>query len=359
MFGQRLRLARKRTGLSMQSLARCVTPSISAQAISKYESGKMMPSSSVLVGMGKALNVSLDFLLGGQVKALESVEWRKNSTASAQDRAMAETLVIEKLENYFSIEDILELHPVKDQFAGLRVDHVANEEAVDCLAGKAREAWKLGIEPIPSMTSLLENKGIKVIEADIPERVNGLACHVERADSPPTEVIVVSRWTNVERKRFNFANELAHRIITDTGNPELKKEPAMNRFAGAFLIPSERLEAEVGRNRSRIALIEIMRLKRTFGVPAAAMLVRLGQVGILSIPAVEYAFKTYANGWRRAEPEPIGHDEGFAAFEKPQRFERLVWQAIGEQMISTVRAAQMLGLSLNEVERNIREPRGR
>lgn len=357
MFGQRLRLARKRAGLSMQALADRVSPSVSAQAISKYEAGKMMPSSAVLVGLGKALDVSLDFLLGGQVQALESVEWRKNSTASAQDRAMAEALVIEKLEDYLAIEDILDLHPLEDSFAALRVDQIADEEAIDDKAREVRREWKLGIDAIPSMTALLEDKGLKVIEADLPERINGLACHVERADNPPTEVIVVSRHTNVERKRFNLAHELAHRIITATGNASLKKEPTMHRFAGAFLIPREHLEEEAGRNRHGMTWIEIMRLKRSYGVSAAAMLVRLGQVGILSKAAVEYAFKTYARSWRREEPEPIGAGEGFAAFEKPQRFERLVWRALGEEMISPVRAAQMLGLPLSIVERDIRGPR--
>jgi hypothetical protein len=79
--------------------------------------------------------------------------------------------------------------------------------------------------------------------------------------------------------------------------------------------------------------------------------------GILSKSSVEYAFKTYARSWRREEPEPIGPGEGFAAFEKPQRFERLVWRALGEEMISPVRAAQMLGLPLSSVERDIRGPR--
>jgi len=60
MFGQRLRLARKKAGLSMQGLAESVEPRVSAQAISKYEAGKMMPSSAVLVGLGQALGVSLD-----------------------------------------------------------------------------------------------------------------------------------------------------------------------------------------------------------------------------------------------------------------------------------------------------------
>ncbi len=258
MFGQRLRLVRKRAGLSMQALADRVTPSVSAQAISKYEADKMMPSSAVLVGLGKALGVSLDFLLGGQVEALKSVEWRKNSTASAQDRAMAEALVIEKLEDYLAIEDILDLHPADDPFAALRVDQIADEEAIDAKAREVRKKWELGIDPIPSMAALLEDKGLKVIEADLPERINGLACHVERADNPPTEVIVVSRHTNVERKRFNLAHEIAHRIITATANAALK-EPTMDRFAGAFLIPRKHLEEESGRNRHGMIWIEIMR----------------------------------------------------------------------------------------------------
>jgi len=227
------------------------------------------------------------------------------------------------------------------------------------VAREVREKWQLGIDPIPSMTALLEDKGVKGIEAERPVRINGRAWHVERANAAPAEAFVVARQTGVERKRFNLAHELAHRIIAGTGNAALGKEPAMNRFAGAFLIPREHLEEEAGKRRHGIIWIETMRLKRTYGVSAAAMLVRLGQVGILSKSAVRYAFRTYARSWRRKEPEPTGPGEGFAAFEKPQRFERLVWRALGEDLISPVRAAQMLGLPLSIVERGIKGPRDR
>jgi Zn-dependent peptidase ImmA (M78 family)/DNA-binding XRE family transcriptional regulator len=357
MFGQRLRLARKQAGLSMQALAESVTPGVSAQAISKYEAEKMMPSSGVLVGLSKSLGVSLDFLMGGQVEALQSLEWRKTSKASAQDRAKAEAVVIEKLEYYLAIEDILDLHPSDDPFSELRIDYVADEDAIDAKARAVRKMWKLGIDPIPSMTALLEEKGLKVIETDLPERINGMACHVERANHSPTEVIVVARQTNVERKRFNLAHELAHRIIIGTGNPAIRLEPAMNRFAGAFLIPREHLISLAGHSQRGVTYHEIMQLKRTYGVSAAAMLMRLGQVGIMSKAAVEYAFKTYARSWRSVEPEQIAAGEGFAVFEKPQLFERLVWRALGEELISPVRGAQMLGLPLNIIEREIRGPR--
>ncbi len=67
MFGDRLRLARKRAGLSLRELAERIGNVVSAQAISKYESGKMFPSSSVLVALGRALDVSLDFLMSSRI----------------------------------------------------------------------------------------------------------------------------------------------------------------------------------------------------------------------------------------------------------------------------------------------------
>ena len=139
MFGQRLRLARKKAGLSMSGLAERVSPAVSAQAISKYESGKMMPSSAVLVGLGKALGVSLDFLMGGQVEALEGMEFRKHSGTSAKDRALAEAIVTERLEDYLAIEEVLELPPPADPFEGVRCDSLESFQEIDNKAKELRQ----------------------------------------------------------------------------------------------------------------------------------------------------------------------------------------------------------------------------
>ena len=360
MFGQRLRLARRKAGLSMRDLAVRLSPPVSAQAISKYEGGRMMPSSAVLVGLAKTLDVSLDFLMGGQVEALEAVEFRKHSGTSAKDRARAEAIVTEALEDYLAIEDVLELEPPADPFAGLRCGRIEDLDEAETKAGELREHWNLGVDPIPSVTGLLESQGIKVIEADLPARFDGLACGVKRSgDRPDTDVVVTSGRTNVERKRLTLAHELAHRVIRDTGNPAVKMEKAMQRFAGAFLVSAEHLRAEAGARRHGITYRELMRLKRFYGVSATAMLIRLRDVGILSAAAIEYAFRTYARSWRTREPEPITDDEGLGAFEKPLRFERLVWRALGDELISPLRGAQLLRRSLKDVEREIRGPRER
>ena len=343
----------------MRDLAASTTPRITTQAISKYEAGKMMPSSAVLIGLGKALDVSLDFLMGGQVEELDGIEFRKHSGTSSRDRARAEAVVIDRLEHYLAVEDILGIEPCGDAFANLRCERIATEDEIDGRADVVRKAWNLGIDPIPSMCTLLENKGVKVIEDSLPERLNGLACRVRRAGHPAVEVVVISSQINVERKRFTLAHELAHWIVQSTGNPAIKLEPAMNRFAGAFLVPRDHLIDEAGHHRHGITYHEIIRLKQTYGVSAAAMLVRLGQIGILRPAVVRRAFSTFARAWRKAEPEPIPDNEGFAAFEKPSRFERLVWRALGEALISPARAAEFLRLPLTAIEERIRGPHTR
>ena len=194
------------------------------------------------------------------------------------------------------------------------------------------------------------------MEADLPDNINGLSCHVLRGGEIIAEAVVVSSRINVERKRFTLAHELAHRIICSNRNPAINLEQVISRFAAAFLIPCPSLRKAVGANRRRITGYEIVGLKHIYGVSAATLLVRLGQVGVLSEESVRHVFATFARTWRRSEPDAIQPDHGFAAFEKPRRFRRLVLRAISEKLISPVRAAALLNQPLQSIERQISDP---
>ncbi|MCG8012463.1 MAG: helix-turn-helix domain-containing protein, partial [Candidatus Thiodiazotropha weberae] len=61
MFGDRLKLARKKAGYSLRGLAEALEKEVSAQAIGKYERGEMMPSSGVLLRLTKLLDVSIEY----------------------------------------------------------------------------------------------------------------------------------------------------------------------------------------------------------------------------------------------------------------------------------------------------------
>ena len=356
MFEQRLRLARKRAGLTLQELADAVTPRITPQAISKYENGKMLPSSSVLVELGQALDVSLDFLLSSQVEEVTGLEFRQNWRAPARDLAMAEAILVESLERYLAIEHILDLRPDVEWIEHLRDDSVATKEDIDTKADNLRNHWNLGNNPIPNLCNLLEKKGIKVIEDDLPTSVSGLSCHALQKGRVVAEAVVVSKGITTERKRFTLAHELAHRIIFTTGNSALSPEPAMNRFAAAFLIPGDSLLEEIGDNRNRVTYFEIIRLMHLYGVSAQCMAIRLGEVGVLKKNAVNTAIAYFQHGKHKSNLESLQENFQFPTVEEPTRFKTLVLQAVSEKLISVVRAATLLKLPLKEVEQQITGP---
>ena len=356
MFGDRLRLARKRAGLSLRALADRLDGRVTAQALSKYEAGQMFPSSSVLMVLAKELAVSIDFLMSNQVEALAGVEFRAHSGTSAGDRARAEAAVIDQVERFLSIDDILGLSSERNQLPE-SVENVSSFDEVERLACELRDEWNLGNDPIPSMVGLLEDKGVKVIGVDIPPKVSGLTGSVKRAGGlSDVPVIVVSRGYNIERRRFTLAHELAHCVIKSTADG-LKHEKAMDRFAAAFLIPAEQLRAEVEGARDTVPPYkELVRLKHTYGVAAAAMIMRLRDIGVLSDATVAYVFQTYGRTWRTAEPEPIDGKGLFAHAELPMRFERLVYWALADRLISSPRAAELLQRAVSDVELAVRGP---
>ena len=134
-----------------------------------------------------------------------------------------------------------------------------------------------------------------------------------------------------------------------------RAESLCNRFAGAFLAPASRLKAEMGHSRRSVAYKEIMLVKRIFRVSAASMLMRLEQVGIMDQHQRDWYFRSTARGWRIEEPEPL--EDSSSKEEVPQRFERLVYRALAEDLISNVKAAELLRVkSLGEIEQGLKGP---
>jgi Zn-dependent peptidase ImmA (M78 family)/DNA-binding XRE family transcriptional regulator len=356
MFGQRLKLARKRADISLRALADRIGNDVTAQAISKYESGKMLPSSGVLVALARALDVSLDFLMSNQVEALSGVEFRRHSGASAADRAHAQSVVIDAIERQLALDAILGLDSEKNELPAERAT-VGSLGDVESLADGLRDKWEVGTDPIRSMTDLLEDKGIKVVCVSLPSKVFGMTGDVERPQGKPNvPIIVVNDQFTVERRRFTLAHELAHRIIGDvTGG--MKLENAMQRFAAAFLMPKRHLLKEVAGARDGLPPYnEIVRLKHFYGVAAAAVLMRLKDVGVLSDTTVSYAFQTYARQWRTHEPMPLNPDGPYGRIERPTRFERGVYWALTDRLISLPRAAELLRLPVSQIEQAVRGP---
>ena len=342
MFSERLKLARKRSGLSLRALSSAMGGIVSAQAIGKYERAEMMPSSTVAIALAKALEVPLSYLLSPSRVSLEHVEFRKLASTKAKDRAAVESEVLDRVDRYLQVEEILGLDFTEQDGpdgAPYRINAV--EDAEDA-ATSVRAAWNLGGGPIPDITELLEERGIKVFKWKLPGSVDGLSCRVRRVQGDDVRVVVCSTGKSFERQRFTIAHELGHLVLDIP--PTVPEEKACQRFAGAFLVPGDELVREVGRRRLNFGFEELIEIKHIFGISAAALVMRMRDLGIVTEATVRNIFSGIGRGWRTEEPRPLKRTES------PTRFRRLCLRALAENEISESKAAELLRLRVSEIE---------
>lgn len=348
MFSERLKLARKRAGLSLRDLADATEGFVSAQAIGKYERGEMMPSSTVALKLAKSLKVSLSYFFSPSNARLERVEFRKMSTTKASERAMVEATALDHVDRYLLIEELLNIGSHewgKPEQAPYGIESIDQAEKI---AKQVRKDWNLGGDAIPNMTDLLEERGIKVLKLDFPLSVDGLTCQVVRPEMESVPVIVGSVAKSVERRRFTLAHELGHMLMQVPENVD--EEKACHRFASAFLMPKDALMAELGNHRKAFGYEELIQVKHMFGVSAAALVKRLNDLDVIGDSVMERIYRGIGRNWRKQEPEPMVDNES------PRRFERLVLRALAEDIISLPKAAELLGMKTSEIQRGMSGP---
>lgn len=342
MFSERLKLARKRSGLSLRALSSEIDGIVSAQAIGKYERAEMMPSSTVVIALADALEVTPSYLLSPSSISLESVEFRKLSSTRARERAAVEAQVLDHVDRYLQIEEILGIDTTAQDLPNGAPYRISSMEDAEEAASLLRVAWNLGGGPIQDMTELLEERGIKVFKLDLPERVDGLSCRVQRLDGDDVQVVVCSTGKTLERQRFTIAHELGH-LVLDIPSA-IAEEKTCHRFAGAFLAPRAELIREVGRRRYDFGYAELIEIKRMFGISAAALVMRMRDLGIIKEATLRAIFRGIGKSWRNQEPRPLRRKE------RPRRFRRLCLRALAEHEISDSKAAELLGIRVSEID---------
>ena len=350
-IGRRIKVSRHASGLSLRDLEARIDNRVTAQAISKYERSEAMPSSGVLIALADALGVSVDYLANDSEIALEAVDLRRKRLTSKREEAQVEAKVINLLERYLTVEEILGLPTVAwdmPRNAPWPVLHDLAETEHAALGLRAH--WGLGLDPIPNLVELLEERGIKVLSMNL-TNIDGLTAHVRRENRSIASVIVVNRGDWGERQRFTIAHELGHMALDVA--PKIDAEKAAHRFAGAFLMPAEALRAEIGKCRISMGWGELFDLKRIFGVSVQALAYRCKDLGIFGNPFFRLLFDEFTRrGWR----SPPYKEPGAMPGEQPMRFERLCFRALAEEAISEDKASELLGQSVHELTRRMDEP---
>ena len=351
MIGQRVKIARSAAGLSLRDLESKIDNLVTAQAISKYERNESMPSSRVLIALADALDVSPEYLISDRDIKLEGIEFRKKKPVTKREETQVEARVLDMLERYLTVEEILALPSVdwdkpREAPWPVRADAAEAEHAANGL----RAHWGLGTDPIPNLAELLEERGIKVLSMDV-ENIDGLTARVRRENGATLAVIVVNSKDWGERQRFTMAHELGHMVLDV--DQKVNEEKAAHRFAGAFLMPAESLWMEIGKRRKSMGWGELFDLKRIFGVSVQALTYRCKDLGIFGTTLFRLLFDEFSRqGWRTPPYKEPGAMDG----EEPRRFTRLCFRALAERMISDAKAAELLEISVRELNRRMEEP---
>ncbi len=306
----------------------------------------MMPGSGVLLSLSRALNVPVSYLMASPDVSLEQVEFRR-SELGARDRARLEARVIDGVQRYLTVEDVLHVPSVSWELPHGAPFPVGELPEADRAASLVRADWKLGSEPLPNLVEFLEEKGIKVLLESIPREIDGLMCRVAWRDHGSVPVIVVNdhRWVSGERQRFTLAHELGHLVLDCAVN--VPNEKAANRFAGAFLMPADVLWAEVGKRRDSLSIGELIELKSVFGVSLQMLVYRCRDLRIIGEELFAGLFREFKEkGWR----DPPYEEPASIDLERPRRFQRLCLRAIAQGAVSESRGAELLNKSVRELD---------
>lgn len=344
-FGTRLKLARKMAGMSLQDLSNALVNTVTKQALSKYEQGDMNPTTEVLLSIAKVLKVKPDYFLKKKTLELGQLQFRRRADLSKKEEEALVERVRDYVERYIELEEILN---VQYEFVNPLNNFEIREKAdVEKAAIKLRKDWNLGDNPIPNISETLELKGIKVIQINDVDAVDGLAA----LTSSGIPILVVNKKDkSIERVRFTIIHELAHLLLNLSvleGNQK-QEEEWCHFFSTCFLIPSHMLHQMIGSGkRSYIDIKELIKIKEYYGISIRAIVYRLRSLEVITDNYYQrwmvYMSKTYG-----AKDEP-GEYKGE---ETSKGFDLLIARGLSEGIISLSKAATLCNTDINHLRKD-------
>ncbi|WP_438965477.1 helix-turn-helix domain-containing protein [Flavobacterium sp.] len=338
IVAKRIKSARGLAGLSLRELSEKLDGLVSYNAISKYEKAEMMPDSKVILQMAKVLNVKLDYFFRPFTISIENIEFRKKSKLGVKKVTSIKEEVIDSITRYIEVEQFLNLesnfkNPIKNIA-------IADGDAVEKAVNQLIKDWNIGINALPNVIELLEDKEIKVIEIDADADFDGFSGWA----TGNIPVIVINAQFPVERKRFTALHELGHLLLNFNDTLSEKEiERMCHRFAGAMLMPQETFLHELGKQRSKISLSELVAIKETYGISIQAIMARAKDLNVISEERF-INFRRWVNQDQNRKKEiNLG---SFQGRESSSRFKQLLYRAAAEDLVSLNKAASLANMKV-------------
>ena len=323
-----LRRIRMKKQLSQAGLAERM--GVTSQTVYKLEKGELNATTEMIMKLKQA-GLSIEELLdedavkNGGIADLEIVEprFRKGERFTNEEKDSIKKDTIQRLIKLTQLENITG-RKIKFKNPIEKLQGLKSKEQVESAAKEVRKKWQIFDNPIQNVISLLEIKGIRVLEIKSYEDFDGMAAWY--FDMP---VIVLNYDApEVTRKRFTALHELGHLILKLDESLDYEKiENLCDVFASTMLMPKELIIWEVG-NKSRLTNDELKRLKSKYGISFQAILVSSVFAGLLKW-----------SDYKQKLEDSTESKGSFSVEERADRTNQLLNIAIAEEMLDPKRAA--------------------
>jgi len=338
-FPERLKAARKMKGFSLQDLAAVTENKWNKQYLNRLETGEAKPDSETLYILSKALAVNSEYFFRESTVGLEDVRFRKLKKLPVKEQEKVIHQTVEYLERYLELENLLGIENTLPFKAKGR--KVKNAAEVNEAALQLRDSWGIGIDSIFNVIEMLEEHHIKVLPVQLDPAFSGMSTIIK--DQIPVVVFNDNKEIPIVRKRFTALHELAHLYLDLSDFEEKESEKFCDIFAGAMLLPAEKLKKYFGEKRTHVIMKELYMIGSEYGISLAAIMYRAMHLGIIS-PSYHKFFMINYNRYKTKEKE----FKVYCGEEKSDRFLQLLIKGVAEEVISTSKAAALNNQKLAE-----------
>lgn len=368
-LGQQIARARERIGYSQDDVANAL--GVSRVMVSYWESGKRDPNDRQLAAVARLVHVPVANLLSDEGLPDDSgVAWM-------MFRGAESTLPSPALRGLKEFEGFLDTYADLADAAGFEIRGMiqspfllagvgfSSQEDVRRKAEEVRAYLRLGLGPVGDVDDACDLLGVTVYRTelgdDLRETISGAFFKHPRVGLS----ILVNLEMTPGRRRFTIAHELAHALFHSDKEPfvlsGLSKDPKekfADAFAGEFLMPVEgirRVLEEHGIGPRITSPAEVVHLQRFFNVSFETALVRLRQARLLDARHYEEFKRVRPVVFARALGYDVGDEElrqdpdSWRIRRFPRRFLRLLRTAVHQRVISHPTAAELTGLTLDEI----------
>lgn len=311
-------LAREYRALTQKELAEAAL--MKQPQIAMLEGGvENAASFETIEAISKALKFPIDFFYQQEPRlgfGSSSVYYRKMSAITAADRKS-----ISSITNLtrIGLKRLLDAVEVDSDFSLPRIDLKDVDGSPSKAASIVRAAWNLPDGPIQNLTNFVERSGVIIVELDFGIRgISGTSMRL--ANLPP--IIFINNAMPPDRYRFTLAHELAHLVLHDAPCETMENEA--DEFASELLMQKTEFKVSVAQFGGRPAIRNLIALKPYWKVSISGMIMRMGQLGVISDQTKRSLFIQMSNlKMRLDEPQPFPK-------EKPTLYSKIIKSAIGD-----------------------------